>query len=377
MNNSLSKRGYEDEYWARVSGTTNSGLARLVGVSDAIADERFVTGPLTCSTDARVPILLIPDVERPSAGTPVICTEPSIWGDKYAARLYKISVPSKEEIEKMRVAFEDSQPVRRILPLPSIETGRTIVEGELIRYSNKDNAVISIFDSEYTLRDETHKDVGDTLVVEIVNACMVVKASPERYEGQIVKQPPEATAKSDSGEHGDGECQTSTDNSGQDGTSGEEPIGGDTTSTSTAGDTGDIETEGASYTQVQRRTRDQKFADTVKSAYDNQCAICGVSRETPDGNPEVEAAHIHPKGKDGVDTVQNGIALCKLHHWAFDNGWFGITDEYNIIVKDAPDYTGYDEFARYEGNKLHLPDDEDQYPDPKYIRKHRRIHRLD
>ena len=28
----------------------------------------------------------------------------------------------------------------------------------------------------------------------------------------------------------------------------------------------------------------------------------------------------------------NGLALCKKHHWAFDNGWFGVNDDYQILI---------------------------------------------
>jgi putative restriction endonuclease len=33
--------------------------------------------------------------------------------------------------------------------------------------------------------------------------------------------------------------------------------------------------------------------------------------------------------------VENGIALCKLHHWAFDKGILGIDDQEHICIADV------------------------------------------
>lgn len=128
------------------------------------------------------------------------------------------------------------------------------------------------------------------------------------------------------------------------------------------------------YTEARRRARDSAFSELVREAYDRTCAICGNSRETPDGNPEVEAAHIYPKQEGGADDVRNGIALCKLHHWAFDNGWLAISDEYEILVKDAPDRDGYYEFKQLEEDTLHLPDNDEAEPHPMFLEQHRDVH---
>jgi putative restriction endonuclease len=127
------------------------------------------------------------------------------------------------------------------------------------------------------------------------------------------------------------------------------------------------------FTETRRRVRDRAFAELVKEAYDYTCAMCGSSRETPDGNPEVEAAHIYPKEYGGSDDVRNGLALCKLHHWAFDSGWLSISDEYEVLVKDAPDRQGYYEFKQLENDPLELPENEKAKPNQKFIKKHREL----
>lgn len=128
------------------------------------------------------------------------------------------------------------------------------------------------------------------------------------------------------------------------------------------------------YTEARRRARDTAFSELVRDAYDDTCAICGRNRETPDGTPEVEAAHIYPKRKGGSDDVRNGLALCKLHHWAFDTGWLAVSDDYEILVKDVPDKEGYYEFKQLDGDTLRLPENEDAEPHPMFLKRHREIH---
>lgn len=128
------------------------------------------------------------------------------------------------------------------------------------------------------------------------------------------------------------------------------------------------------YTESRRRARDGAFTQKVRNVHNEQCAICGSERQSPSGNPEVEAAHIHPKKEGGSDDVRNGIALCKLHHWAFDSGWLSLTDNYKILVKDAPNYNGFQEFKTLEGKQINLPEKKQAKPHPKFLKKHRELH---
>lgn len=121
------------------------------------------------------------------------------------------------------------------------------------------------------------------------------------------------------------------------------------------------------YVEYRRKARSQAFTDVVRYLYDNTCAVCGSQRETPAGDPEVEAAHIYPKSENGRDDIRNGIALCKFHHWAFDTGWLAITEDYDLLVADVPDRNGYHEFKQLEGQSVALPDDEDARLDPLYL----------
>ncbi|SEH13052.1 putative restriction endonuclease [Natronorubrum sediminis] len=128
------------------------------------------------------------------------------------------------------------------------------------------------------------------------------------------------------------------------------------------------------YTETQRRVRSSAFAKRVKSAYDFRCAICDRSRESPAGTVDIEAAHIYPKQENGRDFIRNGLALCRLHHWAFDAGWLAISDEYRILVADRPELEGYEEFSRLEGAQISVPPTEDERPHATFLAAHRELH---
>lgn len=65
-------------------------------------------------------------------------------------------------------------------------------------------------------------------------------------------------------------------------------------------------------------------------AYSYRCAVCGYALKLAD------AAHIvpvsHPRG---TDQVNNGLALCRLHHAAYDNGLLGVQSSYRIILNPS------------------------------------------
>lgn len=65
----------------------------------------------------------------------------------------------------------------------------------------------------------------------------------------------------------------------------------------------------------------RKFSEAARRAYNNTCAFCGVRLGGIEGiRSGVDAAHILAWSKHDLDVVSNGVALCKLHHWAFDAG---------------------------------------------------------
>lgn len=80
---------------------------------------------------------------------------------------------------------------------------------------------------------------------------------------------------------------------------------------------------------VRLRMHQRSFREKVLEAYRSQCALCRLKHIEL-----LDAAHIIPDNElDSKPTVENGIALCKLHHAAFDSFILGITPDYMVEVK--------------------------------------------
>lgn len=80
---------------------------------------------------------------------------------------------------------------------------------------------------------------------------------------------------------------------------------------------------------VQQRVHQRSFRERVLKAYRAQCALCKLRHEEL-----LDAAHIIPDGEPGGEpVVPNGLALCKLHHAAYDRYFVGITPDFVIQVR--------------------------------------------
>ncbi|MFM8319609.1 MAG: HNH endonuclease [Chloroflexota bacterium] len=78
--------------------------------------------------------------------------------------------------------------------------------------------------------------------------------------------------------------------------------------------------------------RDQGFRKAVVRIYDHRCAFCGVRMLTTDGHTAVDAAHIIPWSISHDDDPHNGMALCGLCHWTFDQGLMGVSARYQVLL---------------------------------------------
>jgi putative restriction endonuclease len=78
-----------------------------------------------------------------------------------------------------------------------------------------------------------------------------------------------------------------------------------------------------------QRLHQREFRERVVRAYQHHCAVCRLRR-----NELLEAAHIIADANPlGVPSVANGLALCTLHHAAFDRDVIGITPDYVVQVR--------------------------------------------
>jgi len=80
---------------------------------------------------------------------------------------------------------------------------------------------------------------------------------------------------------------------------------------------------------VRKRLHQRGFRERVLRAYHQCCAICRLRHDEL-----LEASHILPDGHpQGEPIVPNGLALCKLHHAAFDNYIIGVTPDLEVTVR--------------------------------------------
>jgi putative restriction endonuclease len=80
---------------------------------------------------------------------------------------------------------------------------------------------------------------------------------------------------------------------------------------------------------VQRRLHQASFRERVLKAYNERCALCHL------GHRELlDASHILPDSDPrGEPVVSNGLALCKIHHTAFDRHFLGIRPDSVIEIR--------------------------------------------
>ncbi|MBJ6751001.1 HNH endonuclease [Geomonas anaerohicana] len=124
--------------------------------------------------------------------------------------------------------------------------------------------------------------------------------------------------------------------------------------------------------------RAQAFRRMVIKAYGHRCALCGVRIITPEQHTAVDAAHIVPWSKTQNDDIRNGMALCKLCHWAFDEGMMGVSTNYNVLtsrqIMADPNVPGF--LLTLSGRAMIPPKDRDLWPAQQYLSEHRKGWRL-
>ncbi|WP_017315877.1 HNH endonuclease [Mastigocladopsis repens] len=118
--------------------------------------------------------------------------------------------------------------------------------------------------------------------------------------------------------------------------------------------------------------RNAFFRKAIIHIYDYKCAFCGLKVNKSFRQNIVDGAHIKPFSQFYDSRINNGISLCKNHHWAFDSGWFTVDKQYKIIIsrdlqEESPHATPMKDF---HGEKLILPNSEKYFPDSEALQWH-------
>lgn len=126
-----------------------------------------------------------------------------------------------------------------------------------------------------------------------------------------------------------------------------------------------------------RRLHQAAFRERVIRAYAERCALCQLRH-----NELLDAAHITPDSDaEGEPVVTNGVALCKLHHAAFDRFFFAIRPDYVIEVRpsileesDGPMLVAG--LQQINGQRIHLPRRAIHHPDRSRLERRYEQYRL-
>jgi putative restriction endonuclease len=122
--------------------------------------------------------------------------------------------------------------------------------------------------------------------------------------------------------------------------------------------------------EVKTRVNQNVFRQIVIANYNGKCAITGI--DIPD---LLLASHILPWAKNEQERLnpENGICLSALYDRAYDKGYIGINDKYQILLsgelkkKQKADYhKKY--FASLDGAKIILP--KKYYPNKEFLQFH-------
>jgi putative restriction endonuclease len=77
------------------------------------------------------------------------------------------------------------------------------------------------------------------------------------------------------------------------------------------------------------RVHQPVFRATIMRAYGTRCSVCALAH-----TELLDAAHIIPDSHErGLASVRNGLALCKIHHAAYDSNILGIRPDLVVQIK--------------------------------------------
>jgi putative restriction endonuclease len=131
--------------------------------------------------------------------------------------------------------------------------------------------------------------------------------------------------------------------------------------------------------RLSQLARDGAFKHVVLTAYGHRCAVTRVQLRL------VDAAHILPVGVPGsIDDIRNGVALSPTYHRAFDHGLIYLDENYFMQLNPQQELQlttlnlqgGLPDFRNFLGRRIHLPPDQRQWPEIRFIReanRHRRV----
>ncbi len=119
---------------------------------------------------------------------------------------------------------------------------------------------------------------------------------------------------------------------------------------------------------VKQRVHQPVFRARVLSAYNKQCAVCTLKYAEL-----LDAAHIIADTDErGLPVVTNGMAMCKIHHAAYDQNFLGVSPDYVVHINERLLADRDGPMLQYglqamNGKALELPTRRDDRPDRDFL----------
>ena len=120
--------------------------------------------------------------------------------------------------------------------------------------------------------------------------------------------------------------------------------------------------------------RDPNFRKRVLTAYQHQCAVCGLQLLLSGTSIALEAAHIRWHQAHGPATVPNGLCLCVLHHKLLDLGALTFSADLTVLISDELSGLAglHEHLLVHHGKPIRPPLRDEDRPDLKFVEWHRR-----
>lgn len=125
--------------------------------------------------------------------------------------------------------------------------------------------------------------------------------------------------------------------------------------------------------KVSSQKRSRAFKEIILEQYNYMCAVTGIMYQS-EHLVEAQASHIIPVNQHGSDDPRNGLALSRTAHWAFDQGMFTISDQYEIVVNPKARTASVSKFPILDshGIPVNRPDDEIFWPHQEALEWHKK-----
>jgi putative restriction endonuclease len=119
---------------------------------------------------------------------------------------------------------------------------------------------------------------------------------------------------------------------------------------------------------AKRRLHQHRFRQLVVRAYRTRCTVCRLRHDNL-----LDAAHIlEDRHERGLPEVPNGLALCKIHHSAYDVNILGVSPDYRVHIR--ADVLGEHDgpmlrwgLQEMDGGSINVPASDGQKPNREFL----------